>query len=139
MLLLDNSAWSRIEQGVLDEDRGAMVADWFERGELSTCLPFMLEAGYSAESAADHASKVTALARLPHVAITPKIEQRAQDAQRELAEIGHHRLAPTDLIIAACAEASRAGVLHYDRDYDVVAEKTSLRFHSEWLASPGAL
>lgn len=139
MLLLDNSAWSRIEQGVLSEDRQATVADWYERGELGTCLPFMLEAGYSAASAADHAAKTTALARLPHLAITPRIERRAQDAQRELAEIGHHRLAPVDLIIAACAEDARAGVLHYDRDYDLIADRTSLQFHSEWLAPAGSL
>jgi hypothetical protein len=40
VLLLDNSAWSRIEQNILDEERKAMVADWYERRELAICLPF---------------------------------------------------------------------------------------------------
>jgi hypothetical protein len=31
------------------------------------------------------------------------------------------------------------GVLHYDGDYDLLAEHTSLAFGSEWLAAPGAL
>jgi hypothetical protein len=31
------------------------------------------------------------------------------------------------------------GVLHYDGDYDLLAERTSLAFESEWLAAPGAL
>ena len=43
------------------------------------------------------------------------------------------------MIIAACAHESGAGVLHYDRDYDVLREHTSLRFESEWLAPAGSL
>jgi hypothetical protein len=30
-------------------------------------------------------------------------------------------------------------VLHYDGDYDILAEHTSLVFESEWLAPPGTL
>jgi hypothetical protein len=30
-------------------------------------------------------------------------------------------------------------VLHYDRDYDVIAEHTELRFESEWLAPAASL
>lgn len=51
MLLLDNSAWARIVMNALDNERAAMVGDWIERNELATCLPFLLEAGYSARSA----------------------------------------------------------------------------------------
>lgn len=139
MLLLDTSAWSRIEQNVLDEKRRATLADWYERRELATCLPFLLEAGFSAQSAADHALKSTALDRLPHIPITPRIERRTQEAQRELAQTGHHRLAPADLVIAACAEDAKAGVLHYDGDYDVLAQRTTLDFESEWIAPRGSL
>ena len=42
-------------------------------------------------------------------------------------------------MIAACAHVAGMGVLHYDRDYDVLAEYTSLSFDSEWLAIPGRL
>ena len=79
------------------------------------------------------------LAYLPRVEIDRDIERLALDAQRELAEIGHHRLAPTDVVIAACAHAAGMGVLHYDRDYDLLAEHTSLAFESEWLAAAGVL
>jgi hypothetical protein len=30
-------------------------------------------------------------------------------------------------------------VLHYDADYDLIAEKTSLRFASEWLVPRGTI
>jgi hypothetical protein len=42
-------------------------------------------------------------------------------------------------MIAACAHRAEAGVLHYDRDYDVLAEHTDLTFESVWLAPPGSL
>jgi hypothetical protein len=34
---------------------------------------------------------------------------------------------------------SRLEVLHYDGDYDILAEYTSLIFESVWLAPPGSL
>jgi len=39
------------------------------------------------------------------------------------------------------AEQHRAegGVLHYDRDYDLIAEHTRLNFESVWVADPGTL
>ena len=33
----------------------------------------------------------------------------------------------------------KAGVMHYDADYDILAERSGLRFHSEWLAPRGSL
>ncbi len=77
--------------------------------------------------------------RLPRVAVDSEVERLALQAQRELAEVGHHRLSPMDVVIAACAHRAEAGVLHYDGDYDLLAEHTSLAFESEWLAAPGTL
>lgn len=110
-----------------------------EAGELAVCLPFLLEAGYSARSAADRKALMARFAELPRVAIDGEVERDALQAQRELVEIGHHRLPPADVLIAACAHRAEAGVLHYDGDYDVLAKHTSLVFESEWLAAPGTL
>jgi len=120
-------------------ERAKTIATWMENGELAVCLPFLLEAGYSARSAADRKSLMARFAELPRVTIDGEVERAALQAQRELAEIGHHRLPPADVVIAACAHRAEAGVLHYDGDYDVLAEHTSLVFESEWLAAPGAL
>lgn len=139
MLLLDNSAWSRIVAGALDDERARTVAGWIEQRRLMTCLPFLLEAGYSARSAAHHRTMMIDFDQLPSIRITLKIEEHARRAQRELAAIGHHRLAPVDIMIAACAHEAGAGVLHYDRDYDLLAKHTSLEFDSEWLAPAGTL
>ena len=67
------------------------------------------------------------------------VESSALEALRELAAVGHHRLAPADVLIAACAHEAGAGVLHYDRDYDLIAEHTVLSFESVWLVPAGTL
>jgi len=108
-------------------------------GSIGTCLPFLLEAGYSARSAIHHDAIMSDLDLFPHVQITSAVERLALEAQSDLARVGHHRLRPADILIAACAHEAGAGVLHYDRDYDVLREHTRLRFHSEWLAPAGSL
>ena len=140
MLLLDNSAWTRlVQKGVVPDDRAKTIAEWMDRRETAVCLPFLLEAGYSARSAADRKALMDRFDELPRIAIDGEVERMALLAQRELAEVGHHRLAPIDVMIAACAHRAEAGVLHYDGDYDILAAHTSLTFESEWLAPQGTL
>jgi predicted nucleic acid-binding protein len=140
VLLFDNSAWTRLlQKGVVPGNRARMIADWMDRRETAVCLPFLLEAGYSARSAADRKAVMDRFDELPRIAVDREVENMALKAQRELAEIGHHRLAPVDVMIAACAHRAEIGVLHYDGDYDILAEQTSLIFESEWLAPPGTL
>ncbi len=139
MLLLDNSAWARVLRGEVPKERAQTVAEWMSAGELAVCLPFLLEVGYSARSAADRKAIMARLEKLPHIALDGEVERTALQAQRELTEIGHHRIPPADILIAACGHKAEASVLHYDSDYDVLAKHTSLSFESEWLAPPGTL
>ncbi|MQA74683.1 MAG: PIN domain-containing protein [Solirubrobacterales bacterium] len=46
---------------------------------------------------------------------------------------GHRRLSPVDLLIAALAHRHGQAILHFDRDYDLIAERTTLAFESVWL------
>lgn len=137
--LLDNSAWARLASTHLSPKRRSEIADQIEAGAIAVCLPFLLEAGYSARSAGDHRDLVDQLRALPYLGIDDRVEARAVDAQAELARAGHHRLPPVDLLIASLAERYGIGVLHYDRDYDVIRRKTSLEFESIWLARRGRL
>jgi predicted nucleic acid-binding protein len=79
------------------------------------------------------------LLALPRVRIDEQVEERALDAQRQLARVGHHRLPPVDVIVAAIADTHGLGILHYDIDYDLLAEKTDLSYESVWLADRGSL
>jgi len=137
--LIDNSAWARLAHPSLDDDRVAELAEEFEAGTITVCVPFLLEAGYSARTASDHAELLDDLRALPQVAIDETVERRALQAQAQLARVGHHRLPPVDLLVAALADRHGLDVLHYDADYDVIREKTDLRFGSVWLAPRGVL
>ncbi|HEX3040533.1 MAG TPA: PIN domain-containing protein [Solirubrobacterales bacterium] len=138
-LLVDNSAFSRLQQSNLPPDRAAEVRMAMRERRLFVCLPFLLEAGYSARNHREHVTLIDGLRALPAAALDADSESRALAAQRQLAALGHHRLPPPDLILAALAEANGTGVLHYDRDFDLIAEHTDLRFESVWLASAGSL
>jgi predicted nucleic acid-binding protein len=140
VLLLDNSAWARLELPALPDDRRAEIATMIENSEIAVCAPFLLEAGWSARSATRHDQLLADLLQLPRLRIDADIEDAALDTQRDLARRGHQRSAsPSDLLIAACAHVHGAGVLHYDRDYDVLVELSRLDFESAWLAPAGTL
>ncbi|MGH2874204.1 MAG: PIN domain-containing protein [Solirubrobacteraceae bacterium] len=138
-LLIDNSAWARLDEPRLPQQRADEIAGWLEQGQIAVCLPFLLEAGYSARNASDHDALLDELLSLPLISIDREIERRALDAQAQLARVGHHRLPPVDLIIAAIADLRQFGILHYDSDYDLIREKTDLTFDSIWLVARGGL
>jgi predicted nucleic acid-binding protein len=138
-LLLDISAFVRLASPALEDGRAQEIADALEQHLVGVCLPFLLEAGYSARSATDHDELLRELMALPMLHIDTDVERRAVEAHRQLARAGHHRLPPVDLIIAALADRHSVGVLHYDHDYDILAAKTDLRFASVWLAGRGTL
>jgi predicted nucleic acid-binding protein len=79
------------------------------------------------------------LLALPRFDIDHDVEARALDAQRRLAIMGHRRVPPVDVVIAAIADRHAIGVLHYDGHYDLLVEQTDLEFESVWLAEPGSL
>jgi predicted nucleic acid-binding protein len=137
--LIDNSAWVRLSDPALPAKRAEEIADHFEAGAIVTCLPFLLEAGYSARSGSDYGELLTELRALPHLAIDERVEERALDAHHELARLGHHRLPPVDILVAAIADRHGAAILHYDGDYDLIRSKTSLDFESVWLHRRGGL
>jgi predicted nucleic acid-binding protein len=138
-LLLDNSAWVRLGHETLSRERVAEVAAALKDGRIVVCLPFMLEAGYSARDARAHAELFEELRALPCAAIDDQVQRRCLDAQAQLARTGHHRMAPVDLLTGAIAERHGLGVLHYDADYDVLVARTDLAFDSVWLAGRGTL
>lgn len=138
-LLIDSSAWARLGADDLPGSRADEITDDFVEGRLAVCLPFLLEAGISARDGDEHAALAEDLAGLPTFAVDQEVEQRAFIAQAQLARVGHHRIPISDLIVAAIADRHEIGVLHYDKDFDVLLEKTDLEFASVWLMPRGSL
>lgn len=98
-----------------------------------------LELGRVARSPAEHARqrlrRAATYRRLEH---EPADYERAMDVQEQLTKGGLHRaVALTDLLVAAAAERVGYPVVHYDQDYDRIAEVTGQQVH--WVAPRGSL
>ena len=121
--LIDKSALVRLAQSVDAPHWATRV----ERGLVRISTLTRLEVGFSARSAEDlHASSQRApLASMPVEYLTPSIEDRAVAVQAALADRGQHR-APSipDLLIAATGELAQLTILHFDRDYELIADLT---------------
>ncbi len=122
--LIDKSALVRLGSSPDAQEWANRV----ERGLVAISTVTLLEAGFSARSAADLARAMGSppLAAMPVEYLTPAAEDRAVEVQRLLAERGQHR-APSipDLLIAAAAELNQRTVLHMDKDFDLIAELTA--------------
>jgi len=133
---VDTSAWHR----ATDPRVAAAWRRHLEADELVICSQVRLEILFSARSSEDYDALAQELSGLPTIPIDASTFERALEVQQLLAHVGglHHRSVKTaDLIIAAAAEAAQATVLHYDSDYDRIAELTSQG--AQWIAPPGSL
>ena len=133
---VDTSAWHHAANpGVADAWRR-----YLDRDQLGLCDQARLEILWSARSAEDYESLAEELSALRAVATTASTFERALEVQRRLARAGglHHRSVKiADLVIAAASEAANATVLHYDSDFDRIAEITGQPM--EWIAPRGSL
>jgi predicted nucleic acid-binding protein len=107
-------------------------------GAIATCGIVDLELLYSASSPAVYASLAASLRALPRVPVTEATIDRALEVQASLAKRSQHRAVPLpDLIVAACAESVELTVLHYDGDYDRIAEITGQP--TQWVLPRGSV
>ena len=67
------------------------------------------------------------------------LERVDRDRRAMLAVAGMEVWAAVDLLVAAVADRYDLAVLHYDHDYDLIADKTGLSFTSEWLVPHGTI
>jgi predicted nucleic acid-binding protein len=94
-----------------------------------------LELLYSARSRSDYEIRWNGLDSLPWLHLTDVVAARASTLQRDLAAAGDHRRPIPDLLVAATALEHDATVLHYDKDFDLIAEVSDLS--SRWIIPAG--
>ena len=104
-------------------------------GALHMTESVALELLYSARNAEDYRTRWDDLATLPWLRLTEAVAGRALAIQRQLADLGQHRRSIPDLLVAATALEHDATVLHYDHDFDLIAEVTGLS--TRWIIPPG--
>lgn len=132
--LIDKSALARMPHALVQ----ARLEPIIEAGEAATCAIIDLEVLYSTRNAREHsrARRRRALA-YRHVPLSDATFQRAIEVQGVLAERGQHRIPIPDLIIAAAAEQAGMVLLHYDADFDRIADVTGQAM--EWVVPRGAM
>jgi hypothetical protein len=107
-------------------------------GEIATCGIIDLELLYSATSPATYKALADALRGMPRVALDEAAVERALEVQAKLAQRSQHRAVPLpDLLVAACAENAGLTVVHYDADYERIAELTGQAV--QWVVPRGSV
>ncbi len=107
-------------------------------GEIATCGIVDLELLYCARDRATYRALTEALRGMPRVAVDDAAVRRALAVQAMLAERSQHRAVPLpDLLVAACAEQAGLTVLHYDADFDRIAQLTKQA--TQWVVPRGSV
>lgn len=134
LYLVDKSA---LEQRRHSEDARRVLERLLEENALASCHLIALEVLYSARNLAEYDELAAALESVAWIPVTEAVMDRTLDVQHRLAERGQHRTPLPDLIIAATAELNDAVLLHYDSDFDLIAEVTGQP--ARWIAPRGSV
>lgn len=130
--LIDTSVLARQSKRVVV----AALADIARAGRVGVCAPVAFELGYAARGHEGHTKLTEQLDNYPWVPVTDADHRRALEVQGTLARTGRHRaLSLVDALVAAVAEARELTVLHYDADFELVAEITGQS--QEWIVERG--
>ena len=132
-VLADKSALARMPIAAVRARLEPLLVD----GLLATCGIIDLEIGFSAQTAAVHRDVRRERRSLPRARIDDEVLDRAFEVQGLLAERGQHRLPIPDLVIAAAAESADLTLLHYDADFERIAEVTG-QAH-DWVVPRGSM
>jgi predicted nucleic acid-binding protein len=136
--LLDWSALSRIRAGQLDVNE--IVDRYLNKGSvLVTTTVQMLEVLFSTQSPAEWDANLADLEQYLLLHPTDRTHRIAIDIQKRLWHGGKKRSAGAiDVLIAAIAVQYDATVIHYDADYQHIADAVP-EFRHEWVAKRGTL
>lgn len=136
MELADTSVWAHKSHPAL--------RDWFasaiEAGEIAASDMIALELLHSARNPAEFALLEDALRGLPWIAPDAADWLRARAVYRVLGSrpgMMQRSVKHPDLLIAATAERGGVTLVHYDADYDAIAEITGQP--TRWVAPRGSL
>jgi predicted nucleic acid-binding protein len=131
--LVDTSVLTRLRA---DPVRG-VIEPFAQFGYVARLGITDLEIGFSARDAAEWDGLMSALAIFDLVELTGAHVARSRQVQRMLAERHLRGRKVPDLLIAAAAEEQGLVILHYDSDFDMIAEVTGQPV--EWVVARGSI
>jgi predicted nucleic acid-binding protein len=101
------------------------------------CEPTPLDGRGPAQGGTVHRRLRCERRSLPRARIDDGVLDRAFEVQGLLADRGQHRLPIPDLVIAAAAESAGLTVLHYDTDFERIADITGQA--QDWVVGRGTV
>src|SRR5437868_943837 len=120
-------------QATYDSAVDARLAYHIRSGVLALCTFTALEVLYTSRNSAEYQRDLDRLSRMHLLDLCDA--RAAVDLQRRLAQRGWHRTPIPDVVIAATAAEHGLTVLHYDSDYERLAETAGV--DHEWLPTRG--
>ena len=135
--LLDTGVWTWAR-----DRRFPQLASWFNAqvaaGRVLVCDLVILELTRLTPNEARAREVADRLDTFESVSMPTALWSRARELQVSLAATGdHRRVPPADLLIGCAAEAADVPLIHYDRDYERIANVSALKHH--WLLPDGTL
>lgn len=132
--LADTSVVMRIHH----DEVAARTESMFISGRIATCAIVDLEVLRAARDSRHHDDIWLERQLLPRAAITEACTHRAVEIQAQLCARWRHREVPiSDLLIASAAERDGLTLLHYDHDFDLIADVTGQPM--EWVVPRGSV
>jgi len=133
--LIDKSVLARLHLSAVSNTVAARI----QAGLIGISIVTELEVGYSARSLNGYREmRADTIDPLLAVPLPARAESRAREVQAALVERGRHRaVGVADLLLAATAQIERLTVLHYDADFDLIAEITGQS--TEWVVPRGSI
>lgn len=130
--LVDTSALLRL----VHQPVAAVLEPLLLDGAVALSIPVLLESLYATRASDYRRAKATYEAATTILPLTPAASWRAVEVQAILAQRSQHRTAQaSDLLTAACAELHDLTILHYDKDYDAIAQVTGQP--TRWVVPAG--
>jgi predicted nucleic acid-binding protein len=139
--LADTSIWAWAGKASRPDIK-AKLASRYERDEVVTCVPVILDAMHGPETTAGYRERFDGVfAPLERLPVEGPAAERALAVQRELAGVsnGSHRRPAIDFLTAAAAEAAGPEVVLwcFDRDLKVICDHTGQPCEAEGSTGPG--
>jgi predicted nucleic acid-binding protein len=133
--LADTSVLARLDRPAV----AAAIGPLIEAGLVATCGVIEFELGWATRTGAEFDQiRADRDAGYEWLATHDEDWHRALDVQARLWRSGRVRAVGfPDLLVAAVAERERVTVVHYDSDYDLIAEVTGQLM--QWVVPPGTV
>ena len=130
----DTSVLTRLSRSAVANE----ISQALSSGRLHICAIVRLELLRTTQSRRAWTIARESLDGIPELAITPSHWARAEQVQARLVRASHHTAVPIpDLLVAAVAEEAGLPVIHYDRDFDLIAAVTGQ--DCRWVVPRGSI